>query len=166
MVFDSAQALLVFMTLGIAAAFVLSLLVVGLVSVFLLLRRTRLSRKLQKFARHRAAYRADGQRKRARLAVKCQRKNIKELAVTVSAQLEEHKRKVHPCAYQRATVVVERSVETVDFDRLYALYIVLMHAREKQVPPDLERFFDQENSHVGSGRNWQIHLQDVLHHQE
>ncbi len=63
----------------------------------------------------------------------------------VLGQLEVVKLELHPCLYQRATVVIEQSVKEVDFDRLYALYEYFNRSWESQKRSRLEKLLERRS---------------------
>jgi hypothetical protein len=102
---------------------------------------TRVSRLLAKFQRVREKLAGRGQHRRLRLARLRQRRNLKELASLVEAQLHASKGHLHPDILKRTRVVIDKSVTSLDFDRLYSLHHLLSQADKRQVAPRLERFF-------------------------
>jgi cytochrome c biogenesis protein ResB len=115
-----------------------------LVFLYFSRKKTRLERKLQKQQSMREAIAADGFHKRKRLAQKSQRRNIRELARVVKAQLEDNKLKITPYMHQRTSVFIEKTVASIDFERLYTLYALFLNTNEQHVSPAMETFFEQE----------------------
>lgn len=109
-------------------------------------RRNRLPLLRARHEARQAALRSEGRRKRQTMAHRCQRANILELAAIVSRQLEAVRQALHPCLYQRATVVVERTVEELDFERLYTLHGLLSGPGGRQMVPALETLLQGERS--------------------
>ncbi len=138
--------LLPYLPVLLAAALLLYLLVLAAREVrdwWSLRQRTRLSRLMAKIQRIKERIADKGRDKRLRLASSRQRRNLKELAVLVEEQLEAAKSHMHPQVYKRTSVLIERSVTNLDFDRLYCLHHLLSQADAKQITPRLETFFQR-----------------------
>ncbi|EHJ49337.1 hypothetical protein DFW101_3338 [Solidesulfovibrio carbinoliphilus subsp. oakridgensis] len=138
-----AETSLVFFSFSVVALYAPALLLGFLGFLFFSRKKTRLERKLQKHRRIRDDIAARGQARRKKLAVRHQRKNIRELAELVRTQLEEKKPDMTPYLHQRTSVFIEKAVTTIDFDRLYALHTFFAGTREKQLSPVMELFFEQ-----------------------
>lgn len=138
-----AETPLVFFSFSVAILYAPALLLGFLGYLFFSRKKTRIERKLQKHRRIRDAIVARGQARRRKLAVRHQRQNIRELAELVRTQLEEKKPDMTPYLHQRASVFIEKTVTTIDFDRLYALHTFFLGAREKPLSPVMELFFEQ-----------------------
>jgi hypothetical protein len=126
-----------------AGGYILTVATVALFGSLIWWRRTRVRRQRSRFEREAQALRNAGTSRRLGLARRCQRQNVQELAVTVAGQLEAVKAALHPCLYQRATVVIEQSVKEVDFDRLYALYDYFVRSGNPQKFTGLEAILDR-----------------------
>jgi hypothetical protein len=126
------------LSFSIVAGYGLALLAGALLGYWVWRRRSRLRRRLARQATVKASLRAEGGRKRQALARRCQHGNMLELADIVTRQLETVRQALHPCLYQRATVAIERTVEELDFDRLYAIHGLLSRSRGRQTAPALE----------------------------
>jgi hypothetical protein len=140
------ETLVSLLSFSVLAGYGLTLLLGSLLGYWIWKRRTRLPRRRQRHAARQAALRAEGKRQRQALALHCQRANIRELAAIVSRQLEAVRQALHPCLYQRATVVVERTVEELDFERLYSIHGLLSRPREGQTAPALEMILQGKRS--------------------
>lgn len=103
----------------------------------------RLRLQQQKFQKTRRKIADKGQTKRLRLARHRQRRNLKELAVLVKAQLKSIKQRIQPHIYDGVRVVIARSVTDLDFDRLYSLHRLLAQVDAPQLVPCLERLVQQ-----------------------
>lgn len=123
---------------SVAAGYAVAVLGGALLGFWLWRRRSRLPRLRARHEARRAALRAEGRRRRQAMAQRSQRANILELAAIVMSQLEAIRQALHPCLYQRATVVVERTVEELDFERLYTLHGLLSGPAGRQLLPALE----------------------------
>jgi len=106
-------------------------------------RAARLRLQQEKFQKIRTKIADKGQTRRLRLATHRQRRNLKELAVLVKAQLKAVKRSIRPHIYSGVRVVIAQSVTELDFDRLYALHRLLDQADAQKIVPRLERLVQQ-----------------------
>jgi hypothetical protein len=134
-----------------AGGYVLTVAAVAAIGFVLWWRRTRLRRQARRFEREAMALRAAGNSSRLGMARRFQRRNVRELAATVSVQLEAVRRDIHPCLYQRATVAIEQAVKELDFNWLYALYDLFNQSGDNTIGKILEAYF--EHSQASSRRH-------------
>lgn len=142
---ELSQRLAALVGLAAAGGYVLTVATMALLGSLIWWRRTRMRRQKDRFDREARALRNAGASQRLGMARRCQRQNVQELASTVIGQLEAVKTALHPCLYQRATVVIEQAVKEVDFDRLYVLYEYFRRGRDSQELSRLERLLDRRS---------------------
>ena len=140
---NPAQTSLIYVSFSVVALYGPALLLTFLAYRYLLGRKSRLVRRMEKHRRIREDIAARGQRARNRLALRTQRRNIREMAVIVREQLEAQKLRMTPYMHQRASVFIEKAVTDVDFDRLAALNRFLASSGANDAPPVMELFFEQ-----------------------
>lgn len=132
------ETLLSVMSFSLAGGYAAAVLVLAGAGAWIWRRRTRLGRRLARQEAVRTAIRTAGGRRRLGLLRRRQRANMLEMAAIVSRQLETVSQALHPCLYQRASVAIERTVETLDFDRLYSLHGLLCRSGGEQMAMALE----------------------------
>ncbi|EFL50075.1 conserved hypothetical protein [Solidesulfovibrio fructosivorans JJ]] len=140
---NPAQTSLIYVSFSVVALYGPALLLTFLAYRYLLGRKTRLERRLEKHRRIREDIAAKGQKTRTKLALRHQRRNIREMAVIVREQLEANKRRMTPYMHQRTSVFIEKAITDVDFDRLAALNRFFANAGASDTPPVMELFFEQ-----------------------
>ena len=128
-----------------AGGYVLTVATMALIGSLIWWRRTRMRRQRNRYAREARALHSAGLSRRLGMVRRCQRQNVQELATMVLGQLEAVKLALHPCLYQRATVVIEQSVKEVDFDRLYALYEYFNRSGDRQERSRLEKLLERRS---------------------
>ena len=140
---NSAQTSLIYVSFSVVALYGPALLLTFLAYRYLLGRKSRLVRRMEKHRRIREDIASRGKRARVKLALRTQRRNIREMAVIVREQLEAQKLRMTPYMHQRASVFIEKAVTDVDFDRLAALNRFLASSGANDAPPVMELFFEQ-----------------------
>lgn len=140
----SAETSLIFFSFSVVALYAPALVLGFLGYLYFSRKKSRLERKLHKQQRIREGIATKGHEKRKMLAVRHQRRNIRELAALVRTQLEEKKPDMTPYLHQRTSVFIEKAVTAIDFDRLYALHTFFSGSTEKQISPVMELFFEQQ----------------------
>jgi hypothetical protein len=101
---------------------------------------TRIVRKKQKIDNLRSEFAARGRDTRDKAALKLQRKNINELLKLVNKLLDKHKRYITPCLFDETKSSIKSNIEKVEFDKLYALYELLLESNMDNVNDNLKNF--------------------------
>lgn len=140
---NPAQTSLIYVSFSVVALYGPALLLAFLGYRYLLGRKTRLVRRLEKHRRVREKIAIEGQQARNKLALRHQRRNIREMAAIVREQLEANKLRMTPYMHQRTSVFIEKAVTDVAFDRLAALNQFFTSSGETEAPPVMELFFEQ-----------------------
>jgi len=141
---NPAETSLIFFSFSLLALYGPALLLVFAAYFFFTRKKSRLERKRQKQQRILEHIATEGLKERNRIALKSQRKNIRELARLAHRQLEARKLQMTPYMHQRTSAFIEKAVTTIDFDRLYALYSLFEQTEEQHISPAMETFFEQQ----------------------
>jgi hypothetical protein len=101
---------------------------------------TRIIRKKQKIEMLRSEWAARGRDTRDKAALKLQQKNIKEMVKLVNKLLDKHKKYITPCLFGETKNSIKSYIEKVEFDKLYALYELLLESNMNNVNDNLKNF--------------------------
>lgn len=101
---------------------------------------TRVERKKQKFDKLRTEYEAHGRDNRDKKALKLQRKNMHEMTTLVNKLLDKHKRDIPPRLLDETKNLIQSYIDKVEFDKLYALYMVLLESNASNVYDNIRNF--------------------------
>lgn len=134
--------------------------------VFTLKKESRFRRIFQRHSKKREKIHRKGHESRESLAASRQKKNLKEMASIINAQLKKNRVAIQLGTYHQSTMFLKDSIAKLEFHRLYAMHALLSKTNEEQMSDELDKFLQQELEYGHLGKYREVCFQDILHRQD